>query len=93
MIGRRARAQQTPAPHGAWRTPGGAPAARVIGWLGALVTLSAIAASLVPSPEAAAPLAATLKLLWASLVLIAAGAGLYGLSRLRSSLTAPSRPA
>lgn len=76
-------AQRTPAPAGAWVSPGGATGARVIGVVGFLVTLSAVLCSLVPSPDAEDPSGATLKLLWASAVLVLSGVVLYGLAKLR----------
>ena len=83
------KAQAHAAPEGAWTTPGGAPVARVIGWTGLLVSLSAIACTLVPSPDAADPAGATLKLLFASGVLILSGAGIYALARARRAETSP----
>ncbi len=77
------KAQSTPAPAGAWVGPGGTTGARVIGIVGFLVTLSAILCSLVPSPDAEDAAGATLKLLWASAVLLLSGAVLYGLAKLR----------
>jgi amino acid transporter len=79
------RAQSMPAPAGAWTSPGGATGARVIGVVGFVVTLSAVLCSLVPSPDAEDPTGATLKLLWASAVLMLSGAALYGLAKLRRS--------
>ncbi len=76
-------AQRKPAPAGAWVSPGGRGGALVIGVVGFLVTLSAILASLVPSPDAADQLGTTLKLLWASAVLILSGVVLYGLAKWR----------
>jgi amino acid transporter len=75
------KVQNDNAPALDWRTPGGAPAARAIGWLGLVVSISAILGSLAPSPDAEDPLGATAKLLFASLVLIAAGALVYVLRR------------
>ncbi len=65
---------------GAWAPPGGAGAARLIGAVGLAVTLSAIACTLVPSPDAADKLAAVVKLVVSSGVLIGAGAILYALA-------------
>jgi glutamate:GABA antiporter len=81
------KAQDRPAPAGVWVTPGGTNAARAIGWTGLLVSLSAIACTLVPSPNAADPAGATLKLLFASGVLILSGAGLYAFVRARRAGT------
>lgn len=60
-----------------WRTPGGAGAARLIAVLGLVISASAILGSLAPSPDAADPGTATLKLLFASLALVASGAAFY----------------
>lgn len=76
-------AQRKPAPTGAWVAPGGKSGAMVIGVVGFLVTLSAVLCSLVPSPDAADPIGTTVKLLWASAVLILSGVVLYGLAKLR----------
>lgn len=56
---------------------------RAIGALGFVVTLSAIACTLVPSPDAEDPLGATLKLVWASAALILSGVALYALAKFR----------
>jgi glutamate:GABA antiporter len=77
------KVQGEPAPAGAWTAPGGTSGARAIGVLGFLVTASAIACTLAPSPDATDPLAATLKLVWSSGALILSGVALYALSRLR----------
>lgn len=77
------KAQTRTAPAGAWTTPGGPNTARVVGWTGLLVSLSAIACTLVPSPDAADPAGATFKLIFASAVLILSGAGIYALARMR----------
>src|SRR4029079_12533238 len=47
------KAQSTPAPAGVWTSPGGPKAARLIGWIGFIVTASAILCTLAPSPDAA----------------------------------------
>ncbi len=83
------KAQGRPAPDGAWTTPGGPRAAYVIGWTGLLVSASAIACTFAPSPDAADPAGATLKLLVASGVLILSGAAFYALARARRIRTAP----
>jgi hypothetical protein len=49
-----------------------------------VVSLSAIAGSLAPSPDAEDALGATLKLLFASFVLLASGAAFYWLRRGRA---------
>jgi amino acid transporter len=61
-----------------FRTPGGKPWALFLALLGTIMVLSAIAGSLVPSPEEPHPLMAFLKLLGASAVMIAVGALIYG---------------
>ncbi|HWU48663.1 MAG TPA: APC family permease [Asticcacaulis sp.] len=61
-----------------FRTPGGGKWAKFWAGLGALMVLSAIAGSLVPSPEAPHPLAAFIKLAVASVVLVLIGALIYG---------------
>ena len=75
--------QGRPAPADAWTAPGGAGVARPIGAVGLVVTLSAIACTLVPSPDATDKLAAVVKLVGASGVLILAGAAIYGFASLR----------
>lgn len=78
------RAQRMPARDLDWRTPGGSSAARWIAALGLVVSLSAILGSLAPSPDAEDALGATLKLLFASFVLLASGAAFYWLRRGRA---------
>lgn len=67
-----------------FRTPGGKPWALFLALLGTVMVLSAIAGSLVPSPEEPHPLMAFLKLLGASGVMIAVGALIYGAHLLRT---------
>jgi amino acid transporter len=76
-------AQRMPAPVGAWVAPGGKRGAVAIGVVGFVVTLSAVLCSLVPSPDAADQLGATLKLLLASAVLLLSGVVLYALAKWR----------
>ncbi len=71
------KVQAEPAPAGAWTPPGGAGAARAIGWLGLLVAVSAILCTLVPPADAADKVAATLRLVIASAVLILGGVLVY----------------
>jgi amino acid transporter len=66
-----------PAPPGAWTAPGGAPGRRAIALAGLAVTLSAIACTLVPSPDATDKTTAVIKLIAASAVLIAGGVLIY----------------
>ena len=73
------------APADAWTAPGGAGVARAIGAVGLAVTLSAIACTLVPSPDAADKVGAVVKLVVATAVLIGAGVVVYGMSRRRVS--------
>jgi amino acid transporter len=77
--------QAKPAPAGAWTTPGGAGVARIVGWVGLVVALSAMIASLAPSPDAADPIGATAKLLSATAAALVSGAGLYALAHLRGA--------
>ncbi len=69
----------------AWTPPGGERTARAIGAVGLAVTLSAIACTLVPSPDAADKLAALVKLLVASGVLVGIGAAIYAVASRRAS--------
>jgi len=66
-----------PAPAGAWTAPGGRAGARVIGWTGAIVAASAILCSIAPSPAAADPIGATIKLLIATAAMIGSGVAVY----------------
>ncbi|MGN6209685.1 APC family permease [Asticcacaulis sp.] len=67
-----------------FRTPGGKSWALFLALLGIVMVLSAIAGSLVPSPEEPHPLMAFLKLLVASGVMIFVGALIYGAHILRT---------
>ncbi|MEO8926054.1 MAG: APC family permease [Caulobacteraceae bacterium] len=69
------------APADAWTAPGGPSAGLAIGAVGLAVTLSAIACTLVPSPDATDKIGAVVKLVVASAVLIAMGVAIYGLAR------------
>ena len=64
-------------------TPGGPRIARLIAALGIVVTVTAIAGSLVPSPDAHDKLGTFLKLIVASAVMIGIGAVIYGVNHLR----------
>jgi glutamate:GABA antiporter len=79
--------QDRPAPPGAWAPPGGPRAARAIAATGFLIAFSAIVCSLTPSPDAPDKLAAVLKLVGASAVLVAAGAAVYLAARWRAGKT------
>lgn len=70
-------AARRPAPAGAWTAPGGARGAQAIAVAGFLVAASAIACSLVPSPAAADPVGATVKLLLATGAMLGVGIALY----------------
>ena len=72
----------------AWRKIASGPAARFGAALGFLVTTSAILGSLVPSPDATHPVATVVKLLFATAVMTAAGAGLYYAGLRRSQAAA-----
>jgi len=83
--------QTRPAPSGEWTAPGGATAGRVIGWVGLVVTLSAIACTLIPSPDAVDKVGAVVKLIVASGALIGWGVIIYGVARVRRSISATRR--
>ena len=52
-------------------------------WILAALGFSAIIATLAPSPDAADPLGASLKLVWSSAALIVSGVALYALAHFR----------
>jgi amino acid transporter len=85
------RLQGRPRPAGAWRLPGGAAPARIAGVVGLALTSSAIFCTLVPSPEAADKLAAFVKLVVASAVLVLSGLAVQLLAG-RPSAPGSSRP-
>jgi amino acid transporter len=68
-------------PAGSWTMPGGPGFARVVGAAGLACTLSALVCTLAPSPDAPDKVAAVVKIIIASAVLVGAGAGAYLLSR------------
>ena len=72
-----------PAAPGVWVAPGGAAGRRAIAIAGLVVTTTAIACTLVPSPDATDKLGAVIKLLASSAVLIGVGALIYALARRR----------
>jgi glutamate:GABA antiporter len=76
------------APADAWAPRGGPRVARRIGAVGLVVTLSAIACTMVPSPDATDKVGAVVKLLVASTVLIAAGVAIYAYERRRAAVAA-----
>ncbi len=67
-----------------WSVPGGRKVALVIGIVGMGGTVTAVACTLVPSPDAKDQVAETLKLVFASAVLISSGCIAYFLARRRS---------
>ena len=73
-------AGETPAP-GEWRVPGGPVAARIVGGIGLIATASAVACTLVPSPDAKDPVAEVTKLVVASAVLLGSGVVIYARRR------------
>ena len=77
------KVQDRPPPADGW-SPGGTRLARVIGGIGLLVTLTAVACTLVPGGEAPDKMAALAKLLLASGVLIACGVLAWVLARRRA---------
>ena len=83
-------AQNRPAPAGAWTIPGGPWAGRAVGVLGMIVTISALACTLVPSPDAADKAGAVIKLLIASGILVGVGAVAYLFSRRIAVAEAPA---
>jgi amino acid transporter len=85
-------AQGRPASANAWTAPGGRRGALAIGWTGCLISLSAILCSMVPSPDAADQLGATVKLFVATTVMIGAGVAIYSFGRLRARGTTTSGP-
>ncbi|MDR3508153.1 MAG: APC family permease [Caulobacteraceae bacterium] len=86
------KVQGRPLPRGAWSPPGGPVTARAIGWLGLVVVISAILCTLVPSPDATNGLAAILKLVIASAVLILCGVAAYAWGLRKRALIAGTQP-
>ena len=76
------------APAGAWRMPGGPRLAVVVGAVGLLSTVIAIACTLVPSPDSKNPAAEAAKLVFASAVLILSGVAFYLAARWRAGARA-----
>ena len=68
-----------------WRAPGGKRGALIIGWVGLIGTISAVACTLVPSPDAANQIGEMLKLVLACLVLVFSGCAAYALARRRAN--------
>ena len=71
------RLQRRPLPPGASRLPGGKPVAISLASLGLLSTSATIVLSLFPSEDETRPLTALLKIVVMTMVLLAAGAGIY----------------
>ncbi|HEV2363730.1 MAG TPA: APC family permease [Caulobacteraceae bacterium] len=78
------KTQNRPAAAGEWTIPGGPGAARLVGWIGLAATLTAIACTLVPSPDAADKAAAVAKLVFATAVLIGSGWVVWALGQRRA---------
>jgi len=68
---------KAPAADGVWTAPGGALGRRSIALAGLAVTLTAIACTVVPSPDATDKIGAVIKLVVASAVLIGLGLAIY----------------
>ena len=66
-----------PAADGVWTAPGGALGRRAIALAGLAVTITAIACTLVPSPDATDKVGAAIKLVVSSAALIGAGVAIY----------------
>ena len=77
-----ARADDVP---GAWRMPGGVPATLFVGAVGQCATVIAIACTLVPSSSEPRPLAAFLKIVLSTAVMLAVGLVLYWLAARRKA--------
>jgi amino acid transporter len=77
-----------PAAPGVWVAPGGAAGRRAIAIAGLLVTITAIACTLVPSPDATDKLGAVIKLLASSALLTGIGAAIYAWARRRRAVAA-----
>lgn len=76
---------------GVWTAPGGATGRKILALVGLAVTLSAIACTLVPSPDATDKAWAVIKLLIASAVLIGLGAVIYLRAALAPANTAQAQ--
>lgn len=70
-------------PAGAWRMPGGVRAKLIVGGIGQCATIVAIACTLVPSSSEPHPLAAFLKILLSTALMLAVGLLLYWLAARR----------
>jgi amino acid transporter len=77
-----ARADDVP---GAWRMPGGVRATLIVGGIGQCATAIAIACTLVPSSSEPHPLAAFLKIVLSTGVMLAVGLALYWLAARRKA--------
>jgi amino acid transporter len=67
-----------------WTTTGGPPIACIVALVGLVVTLSAIACTLIPSPDAADKVGAVVKLVVASAVLVGSGVAIYAAAAWRT---------
>ncbi len=77
---------------GAWQPPGGRHSSRMLGVVGMMATLSAIACTLVPSNSDLHPLASFLKILISAVVMLGVGLLLYGLGNRRRRQTTGTPP-
>jgi amino acid transporter len=77
-----------PVPAGAWTAPGGRTGRKTLAWMGLVLTVSGIACTLIPSPDATDKLGATVKLLVATAVLIGLGAAIYAQASRRRTAAA-----
>ncbi len=75
------RIQRQPLAPGAYRLPGGKPVAVLLASLGLLSTSATIVLSLFPAEEEPHPLAALLKIVVMTVILLAAGAGVFSYGR------------
>lgn len=66
-----------PVAPGIWVAPGGPAGRKTLAWMGLVITATAIACTLVPSPDATDKLGAVVKLVVASAVLVGIGAAIY----------------
>ncbi|HEY1416085.1 MAG TPA: APC family permease [Caulobacteraceae bacterium] len=66
-----------PVAPGVWVAPGGPAGRKTLAWMGLAVTATAIACTIVPSPDATDKLGAVVKLVVASAALIGIGAAIY----------------
>jgi amino acid transporter len=84
MFGAMARLQREPAAADVFRVPGGAPVARLLAVVGFVVTLAAVVLACVPAADDPNKTVAVIKIVGASVVLVAAGALVYFMGKRRS---------